>query len=335
MHRLTTCAIASVATLCLIAGCNPSSAAKTESAAASASPERLELPDNIQITASHGPSWLGSYVSSPWAFRTNSFWIEGPEGLVIIDTQFVPSAAVATVETAESVTGKKVVAAVILHPNPDKFNGTAVLQERGIEVLTSEQVLERIPAVHELRHGWFYERYKPDYPTETPKPTSFGSATTTLALAVLELKVHVLGPGCSDAHVVVEHRGHVFVGDLVAGLGHSWLELGMLDEWHERLDEIAALEPEAVHPGRGASGGAELLTRQKAYLDQVIALVRAEKPRPDTPEEAKKAALERVARGIFDAHPGLGFPIFVEIGLPAVWDRQAAQAAAAAPQADG
>ncbi|HYH98056.1 hypothetical protein [Hyalangium sp.] len=39
-----------------------------------------------------GDPRVGQYISSQWSFETSSFWIEGPEGLILIDTQFLPSA---------------------------------------------------------------------------------------------------------------------------------------------------------------------------------------------------------------------------------------------------
>ena len=101
---------------------------------------------------------VGRYTSIPWGFSTASYWIEGPEGVVLIDTQFLPSAAEEALTIAEQVTGKKVVMAVVLHANPDKFNGTAVYQARGIDVVTSAQVLALIPGIHEKRTRAFYDR---------------------------------------------------------------------------------------------------------------------------------------------------------------------------------
>jgi glyoxylase-like metal-dependent hydrolase (beta-lactamase superfamily II) len=268
---------------------------------------------------------VGQYVSTGWGFATSSFWIEGKDALVLIDTQFLPSAAVEAITAAERTTGKKVVAAIVLHANPDKFNGTATLQARGVKVLTSQQVLDLIPEIFKVRTEAFGERYRPDWPTETPRPDSFGSATTELQLAGETLKVHVLGPGCSEAHVVVEWEGHVFVGDLVANKSHSWLEIGRTDEWLKRLDEVAALQPRFVHPGRGRSGGADLLAAEREYLQTVIDLVAAEKPTlpPD------EAAMERVRAAVERRYPGYRFPVFLQLGLPAEWRRQATAAAGA------
>jgi hypothetical protein len=115
---------------------------------------------------------VGVYVSTPWGFTTSSYWIEGASGLVIIDTQFLPSAAEELLRAAEATTGKKVELAVVLHANPDKFNGTAAFQRRGIRVVTSEQVLRLIPGIHEKRVKAFYDRYAPDYPKELPPASS-------------------------------------------------------------------------------------------------------------------------------------------------------------------
>jgi glyoxylase-like metal-dependent hydrolase (beta-lactamase superfamily II) len=263
---------------------------------------------------------VGTFVSSRWTFATASYWIEGPTGLVLIDTQFLPAVGVEAVERAEQATGKKVVAAIVLHPNPDKFNGTAALQARGIEVLTSQQVAARIPAVHVKRLAAFGERYAPDYPSDAARPAVFGDHTTTLSLAGLQLRAHVLGAGCSEAHVAIEFDGHLFVGDLVSNKGHSWLELGLVDEWLQRIAELRALSPRHVHPGRGASGGPELLDRQEEYLQTVRAIVAAEKPTVVDDE----AGIERATEKILARYPEHEWAVFLRMGVPAVWNRRVA-----------
>lgn len=271
------------------------------------------------VVPESGDPRVGQYVSSGWTFATSSFWIRGPSGVVLVDTQFLPSAGIEALEAAERATRARVTTGFVLHANPDKFNGTTALQGRGVEVLTSQAVLEAMPAIHKKRVAAFYERYKPDYPLEMPRPGVFGAGTTRLEKAGLPLTAHVLGPGCSEAHVVLQFEDQIFVGDLVANGAHSWLEIGRTDEWVRRIAELEAMKPRLVHPGRGASGGPELLTRQRAYLEEVIALVAAEKP-SGPPQEA---ALGRVRATLEQRHPGYRFPVFLEIGLPAEWERQA------------
>lgn len=303
---------------------------------AAAAPPRT--PAGAVVTLTHpdefyGDRGVGTYVSSSWGFSTTTYWIEGPKGLILIDTQFLPSAAAEALAWAEQATGKKVVLAVVLHANPDKFNGTATLKKRGIRVITSEQVLKLIPAVHEKRKKAFFERYQPDYPAEATLPESFGDKTTEIEAAGTRIKLHVLGPGCSEAHVAVEWEKHLFVGDLVASGAHSWLEIGKTDEWLKRLDELMAQKPDFVHPGRGPSGDERLLRQEAAYLKEVIAAVAAEKPRPqsigsnDALDAAAEQALERIKQRLDQRFLGYRFAVFLEIGLSAEWRRQARAAA--------
>jgi glyoxylase-like metal-dependent hydrolase (beta-lactamase superfamily II) len=268
---------------------------------------------------------VGTFTSPDRTFATASYWIEGQNGVVMIDTQFLPREGLQAVEAAERASGKKVVAAIVLHPNPDKFNGTAAFQQRGIRVITSAQVNALIPAVHAIRHGWFFNEYAPDYPKEAAAPDVFGDATTELNLAGLTLKLHVLGRSASGAHVVVLHARNVFVGDLINPENHAWLELGLIDDWLQRLEDIRVMLPPTsplkIYPGRGAVGGIELIDRQAAYLKQVQAWVREEKPAGDLGWFTKL----KLQRKIEQAYPALGYPIFMRDGLAAVWKTEAAK----------
>jgi glyoxylase-like metal-dependent hydrolase (beta-lactamase superfamily II) len=283
--------------------------------------EGRRAPERVLV---HGDPRVGTYVSSPWGFSTSSYWIEGPSGLVVIDTQFLPSAAEEMLQWAESTTGKKAALAIVLHANPDKFNGTEVFRRHGIRVVTSAEVRALIPGIHEKRVRAFYDRYKPDYPREATLPESFGDKTMDLSAAGITVRAHVLGAGCSEAHVVVEFDEHLFVGDLVANGSHSWLEIGRTDEWLKRIAELRQLDPSYVHPGRGPSGGPKLLDREEAYLRKVMDVVAAEKPLLPVPA----GAIDRVRAKVEDAFVGYDFPVFLNIGLPAEWERQARIAAA-------
>jgi glyoxylase-like metal-dependent hydrolase (beta-lactamase superfamily II) len=264
---------------------------------------------------------VGVYTSPVKSFSTASYWIEGSDGVVLIDTQFLPKEGIQALELAEKTTGKKVMLAIVLHPNPDKFNGTAELQARGVRVITSAQVKALIPAVHDIRLGWFFDEYAPDYPKLPANPAVFADQTSTINVAGLTLKLHVLGRGASGAHVVVQHRDGVFVGDLINPQNHAWLELGAIDEWLARLDDIRAMQPSVVYPGRGAVGNAALINKQADYLRDVQRRVR-ESLQPGELGALRKLWLQR---GIESAYPQLGYPIFMRDGLAAVWRTEQAK----------
>lgn len=265
---------------------------------------------------------VGAYTSPVKTFSTASYWLEGNDGLLMIDTQFLPKEGVQAVEQAERESGKKVKTAIVLHPNPDKFNGTEVFQKRGIQVLTSDAVLAAIPAVHVIRTGWFAEEYKPDYPANAAKPTPLGNATLTQTLAGVPVTLHALGPGCSAAHVVVQVGDAVFVGDLINPENHAWLELGVIDAWLDRLEEIRKMKPTRVFPGRGKPGGVELIESQATYLRFVQKTVRDAQP-TGAPSMFRKLLLQRT---IESAYPKLGYALFMRDGLERVWEIEARKA---------
>jgi glyoxylase-like metal-dependent hydrolase (beta-lactamase superfamily II) len=264
---------------------------------------------------------VGYYASPEKTFSTASYWIVGETGTVLIDTQFLPKEGLEAVTMAEKVSGKKVTHAIVLHPNPDKFNGTEVMKARGIDVITSKPVSDAIPGVHRIRSGWFAQEFAPDYPAAAAQPRVFGSETMTTTLAGVPMKLHVLGAGCSAAHVVAQIGDAVFVGDLVNPDNHAWLELGTIDEWLKRLEEIRAMNPKRVFPGRGRPGGIELIDKQAEYLRFVQQTVRDAKPSGELGAMRKLMTQLTIER----KYSSLGYAGFMRDGLAEVWRVEAAK----------
>ena len=70
---------------------------------------------------------VSRYTSPANSFSTNSYWIEAAQSTLLIDVQFLPAEAIEAQQMAERASLLKFKHALILHPNPDKFNGTHVL----------------------------------------------------------------------------------------------------------------------------------------------------------------------------------------------------------------
>jgi len=62
-------------------------------------------PKNVQVSYAKRDGRVGTYTSTPWGFDTASYWIEGTDGLVLVDTQFLLSATEEFVNLAERTTG--------------------------------------------------------------------------------------------------------------------------------------------------------------------------------------------------------------------------------------
>jgi hypothetical protein len=193
---------------------------------------------------------VGVYVSPAKSYSTASYWIEGAQGLILIDTQFLPKEGLLAIELRDAA-----------------------------------------------------------------QPDTFGNRTTEINIEGISIKLHVLGQGASGAHVVAQYLDKVFVGDLINPNNHAWLELGFIPDWLARLDEIRALKPAKIYPGRGAMGGPELIDAQAAYLKQVRQWIRESL----APGDLGWLRRQLLQRKIEAAYPALGYPTFMRDGLAAVW----------------
>ena len=262
---------------------------------------------------------IGRYVAPPRAGAANSWWIEGPSGVVLVDTQLLPSATRELVEVAESYTGKKVVLAFVLQPTPDRYNGTAWLTEHGVRVVSSEQVVNAIPGVDRRTREDLGSRFRPDYPEKLVLPRVFGAETLTVAGAGLDFQLHVLGAAVAKAHLAVQLGPHLFVGDLLANRHHARLEAGALDEWLARLDELKRLGAQYLYPGRGYASGPVLIDRQAEYLKVVRNEIAARHPRGPMPANIE----EDILSGIEQRYPDYENSDFLAPGVEALWRKYA------------
>lgn len=291
-------------------------ACSPESADTSVSPTAVS---EVKKTQYQNAYQIGAYTSSPWGFETKSYWIEGPQGVVLIDTQFLPSAANEVVDIAESVTGKKVVMAIVLHANADRFNGTAALQSRGIQVVSSKQVVELIPEVDKINRGRFFDRYAPDYPEKLTLPDVAWEKTQEFDVAGLRFKAYVIRSGVSGDHVLIGLDHHLFVGDLVVNKYHARLESGNTGQWLDRLEEIRKFaQPKVIHPGHGYAMSAEaLLSQQELYLN----FVRKAIAEFYTGGEITQKDTDDIITKVKKKYPQYEFDVFLNLGIPAVWEQ--------------
>jgi len=270
-------------------------------------------------TRYHNDYSIGRFTAPDRGFDSNSFWIKGPVGVILIGTQFLPSAALQAVKIAESVTGKKVVMAIVLHATPDQFNGTEALQQRGIRVVSAKAVVDEIPTVDAQSRQTYFASYQPDYPVQLVLPEALWDKTQEFDAAGLHLKAYVIRGGVSQAHVLIELDDHLFVGDLVVNGYHASMQQGMSREWLERLDEIRKFSHHGViHPGRGyAMNGDELLNQQDDYLHYVQKAVARQYAGAQISPGDTQAIISDITRH----YPGYGLPQLLDTGVPAEWNR--------------
>jgi hypothetical protein len=267
----------------------------------------------------HAAEDIGWYTAPADAQSARSYWIAGPQGLVVLGTQLLPAETDAMLHEAQSRTGRKVLMALVLAPTPAQFNGTAVLQKRGVKVYTSQQIAAMIPAAHADARRRSRSELGRDYPVAVPRPISLGDAGRQMLIGGAQFQLRPLGPGTAAAHLAVEYDRQLFVGDLVAGPAHPVLHGGSLLDWYKRLQELRVLKPRRVYPAQGVPGGMGLIWNQMIYIKQLMDFVAVENPqRPAAPE-----ALARVKQKMLEAYPAYASPENLDALVTMEWQRQA------------
>jgi glyoxylase-like metal-dependent hydrolase (beta-lactamase superfamily II) len=262
---------------------------------------------------------VGWYTAPEQAQSARSYWIAGEQGLVVMGTQLLSSQADAMLREAQSRSGRKPLMAVVLAPTPEQFNGTAVLQKRGVKVYTSQQVAAAIPAAHAQALRRLSAQFGRDYPSAEPKPIVYGDSIRQMRIGGVEFRLRTLGPGVAAAHVAVEYDGQLFAGELIAGPVHPALAGGSLDAWFKRLQELRMSKPRRVFPAHGEPGGIAVIANQMIYIKRLMDLVAAENPQ----SAAARESMARVKEQMLQAYPAYASPENLDALIAAEWQRQA------------
>ena len=258
-----------------------------------------------------------AFVSDASGFDTTTYWVDTGSQVVVFDTQFTPELAEAMLAEIQAATDSPVTHVVVTHANPDKFNGATVFQEAGAELVASEATASAMPGVHAYKEAYFttvgmFEEGA--YPTLPVVDRTF-SGTVEL---VDGITLHELDHGGVTTSQTVALAGDaLFVGDLVAGRAHAWLEGGIvdgaptpdLDSWVAALDELRAFEGATVYPGRGEALPVNAAVQeQQDYLVALEAIVAGHLGELDDPMAALSGDEAWDHYGVITADAEAAFP---------------------------
>ena len=263
----------------------------------------LPLTATLTVAPLRGDAyWISGGIS-------NTGFIVGDTGVVVIDTQMFVSTARKQLEVIGRITPRPVNAVILTHSDPDHINGLPAYP-RGIEIIAQDNAkADIVRAVRDPASNGF-----PAEPgLEAYMPTQTVRDTATQVIDGVTLRLIHTAPAHTDGDLAVYLPAQkiVFAGDLLTpGIG-PWPGIhldkhGSSLGWIESVKAILALDADLYVPGHGdILPKAELARRLAASVArraQIKALFDAGK----TLDEAKAALADVPLKGT-----AAQFPTFV------------------------
>jgi glyoxylase-like metal-dependent hydrolase (beta-lactamase superfamily II) len=216
----------------------------------------------------------------------NTGIVVGDDAVMVIDTQATPAMAQDVIRRIREVTDKPIKYVVLSHYHAVRVLGASAYQPE--HILASEDTLSLIKERGEQDKaseiGRFPRLFRnvESVPPGLTWPTMTFTGRMTLWLGKLEVQLIQLGRGHTKGDTVVwlPQDKVLFSGDLVEFDATPYAGDAYFQDWPKTLDNIAALKPEALVPGRGAAlqGAADVargLEGTRNFIADLYASVKA------------------------------------------------------------
>lgn len=225
-----------------------------------------------------------------WAYTAegdpNTGIVIGDDAVMVIDTQATPVMAADVIRRIREVTDKPIKYVVLSHYHAVRVLGASAYQPE--HIIASEDTLDLIRERGEQDKaseiGRFPRLFRAveSVPPGLTWPTMSFTGRMTLWLGKLEVQLIQLGRGHTKGDTVVwlPQEKILFSGDLVEFDATPYAGDAYFSDWPQTLDNIAALQPAQLVPGRGPAlqtpeQVAQGLAGTRAFVSDVFAAVKA------------------------------------------------------------
>ncbi|MBN9463770.1 MAG: MBL fold metallo-hydrolase [Burkholderiales bacterium] len=216
----------------------------------------------------------------------NTGVIIGDDAVMVIDTQATPVMAQDVIRRIRTVTDKPIRYVVLSHYHAVRVLGASAYAPEHIIASrdTYDLIVERGEQDKASEIGRFPRLFQAveSVPAGLTWPTITFTGSMSIWLGKLEVQLLQLGPGHTKGDTVAWLPGQriLFSGDLVEFDATPYAGDAYFAQWPHTLDRLAALEPLALVPGRGAAlttaaDVAKGLAGTRAFIADVHASVKA------------------------------------------------------------
>lgn len=267
--------------------------------------------------------------ASPNPGSVNTYWLQAPQGLILIDTLRSPADAREALARIRD-TGQPVAAILLTHVHPDHVGGAGVFHQAFPQAPIYASQANAKAMRKDPRGLYALTRSLPgsDFPRNLTYPTKVFRAGATLTIAGLRIRTAEF-PGAESDTATVYHEPRsrsLFPGDLLGNRVTPALIEGHSCGWLIQLDRLrtSSLGTGRAYPGHGAPAPArDLITRQRTYLKHFRELVKpaVAKSSPAGPRVtgAERRAIIAAMRRAYPGHPSVAsLPTLMEENVKAV-----------------
>jgi glyoxylase-like metal-dependent hydrolase (beta-lactamase superfamily II) len=225
-----------------------------------------------------------------WAYTAegdpNTGIVIGDSAVMVIDTQATPVMAQDVIRRIREVTDKPIKYVVLSHYHAVRVLGASAYGADHVIASqdTCDLIVERGEQDKASEIGRFPRLFQSveSVPPGMTWPTLTFTGRMTLWLGKLEVQLIQLGRGHTKGDTVVwlPQERVLFSGDLVEFDATPYAGDAYFEDWPKTLDNIAALKPTALVPGRGAAlrdadQVAQGLAGTRAFVSELYASVKA------------------------------------------------------------
>ena len=192
----------------------------------------------------------------------NTGIIIGDDAVMVIDTQATPVMAQDVIRRIREITDKPIKYVVMSHYHAVRVLGaSAYMAEGGEQIIASRDtydlVVERGQFDKDSEIGRFPRLFQnvESIPEGLTWPTMTFEGRMSIWLGKLEVQLIQLGRGHTKGDTVawIPSEKILFSGDLVEFDATPYAGDAYFKDWPQTLDNVAALQPEKLVPGRGAA----------------------------------------------------------------------------------
>ncbi|MDE2092696.1 MAG: MBL fold metallo-hydrolase [Burkholderiales bacterium] len=216
----------------------------------------------------------------------NTGVIVGDDAVMVVDTQATPVMARDVIRRIREVTDKPIKYVVLSHYHAVRVLGASGYEPEHIIASrdTYDLIRERGEADKASEIGRFPRLFQAveSVPPGLTWPTITFTGRMSLWLGQLEVQLIQLGRGHTKGDTVawLPEQKILFSGDLVEFDATPYAGDAYFKDWPQTLDNLAALQPRALVPGRGAAlttpdQVAQGLAGTRAFISDLYASVRA------------------------------------------------------------